>query len=205
MIDLYTYATSNGQRASVMLEECGLAYTPHKIDLSQGQQKDPSFLKINPQGQIPVIIDHDRAGAKPITLCQSGAIMLYLSEKTGKFMPREASKRAQAQQWFFQVMTDVSPSSAALFVTTNVLLEATAPVRGFFEQRLLNHFRNCDRRLGEAEFLGGDISIADLALYPTVATRWDLVEKAGDLPHLIRWAGAVASRPGVQRGMMVPE
>jgi GST-like protein len=204
MIDLYTYATSNGQRASIMLEECGFPYAVHKVDLNMGDQKSPEFLKINPQGQIPVIVDRDRTGGKPVTLCQSGAIMLYLSEKSGKYMPRDSVRRAQAQQWFFQVMTDVSPSSAALFVATTVLLEATASVRGFFEQRLLNHFRNCDRRLSEAEFLGGELSIADFALYPTVATRWDLIEKSGELPHLIRWASAVAGRPGVQRGMMVP-
>ncbi|MGH6934348.1 MAG: glutathione S-transferase family protein [Dongiaceae bacterium] len=205
MIDLYTYGTSNGQRASIMLEECGLTHTPHKIDLDKGDQKAPEFLKLNPQGQIPVIVDHDRPGGKPLTLCQSGAIMLYLSEKAGKFMPRDATRRALAQQWFMQVMTDIAPSSAALFVATNVLLEAPAAVRGFFQQRLMNHFRSCNRRLEEVEFLAAELSIADLALYPTVATRWDMIEQSGELPHLVRWASAVASRPGVQRGMMVPD
>jgi GST-like protein len=192
MIDLYTYSTSNGQRVSIMLEECGLQYRPHKIDLNKGEQKSPDFLKINPQGQIPVIVDHDRPGGKPLTLCQSGAIMLYLAEKSGKHMPRDATRRALAQQWFMQVMTDVASSSAALFVVTNVLLESTASVRRFFEQRLIGHFSNCNRRLGESEFLAGETSIADFALYPTV-------------PYLVRWASAIAARPGVRRGMMVPE
>jgi GST-like protein len=205
MIDLYTYSTSNGQRASIMLEECGLQYRPHKIDLDMGGQKSPEFLKINPQGQIPVIVDHDRTGSKPLTLCQSGAIMLYLAEKSGKYMPRDATRRAQAQQWFMQVMTDVASSSAVLFVATNVLLESTTSVRRFFEQRLINHFSNCNRRLAESEYLAGELSIADLALYPTVATRWDMIEESGELPHLVRWASTIAARPGVRRGMMIPE
>lgn len=205
MIDLYTYSTSNGQRASIMLEECGLQYRPHKIDLNMGEQKSADFLKINPQGQIPVIVDQDRTGGKPLTLCQSGAIMLYLAEKSGKYMPRDATRRALAQQWFLQVMTDVASSSAVLFVATNVLLESTASARRFFEQRLINHFSNCNRRLAESEYLAGELSIADLALYPTVATRWDMIEQSGELPHLVRWASTIAARPAVRRGMMIPE
>jgi GSH-dependent disulfide-bond oxidoreductase len=203
MIDLYTYPTSNGQRASIMLEECGIAYKPIKVDLEKGEQKSPNFLKINPAGQIPAMVDPDRPGGKPLILAQSGAIILYLSEKTGKLMPRDPVKRALAQQWFLQTMSDVAPSSGTLFVV-GTIPEATSSTRKFFEQRLLNQLRNCNKRLGEAEYLAGEFSIADVALYPTVATRRELIEQAGDLPNLLRWAAAMSARPGVQRGMKVP-
>ena len=203
MMDLYTYATSNGQRASIMLEECGLPYKAIKVDLEKGEQKAPNFLKINPAGQIPALVDPDRPGGKPLTLAQSGAIILYLSEKTGKLMPRDPVKRAQALQWFLQTMSDVAPASGTLFVV-GTIPEATSSTRKFFEQRLLNQFRNSDKRLGEGEFLAGEFSIADIALYPTVSTRRELIEQAGDLPNLLRWAATMAARPGVQRGMKVP-
>lgn len=202
MIDLYTYATSNGQRVSIMLEECGLPYKAIKVDLERGEQKMPSFLKINPSGQIPAIVDPGRPGGKPVVLAQSGAIILYLSEKAGKLTPRDPMKRALAYQWFLQAMSDVAPASGILFVVGTVP-EITIATRRLFEQRLLNHFRNADRRLGEAEFLAGELSIADVALYPTVAFRSDIIEH-GDLPHLQRWAVGMGARPSVQRGMKVP-
>ena len=203
MMDLYTYATSNGQRASIMLEECGLPYKAIKVDLEKGEQKAPNYLKINPAGQIPALVDPDRPGGKPVILAQSGAIILYLSEKTGKLMPRDPAKRALAQQCFMQTMTDVAPSSGTLFVI-GTIPEATSSTRKFFEQRLLNHFRNCEKRLKEGEYLAGELSIADVALYPTVATRREIIEQAGDLPNVLRWAATMAARPAVQRGMVVP-
>ncbi len=203
MIELYTYATSNGQRASVMLEECGLPYKAIKIDLERGEQKTPNFLKINPSGQIPAIVDPGRPGAKPTVLAQSGAIILYLSEKTNKLLPRDPLKRALAQQWFLQAMSDVVPSSAILFLV-GTIPEITTSTRKLFEQRLLGNLRNVDRRLSEAEFLAGEFSIADIALYPTVAFRRELIEQNGELRHLMRWIMTMAARPAVQRGMNVP-
>jgi GST-like protein len=203
MIELYTYATSNGQRASVMLEECGLPYKAIKVDLERGEQKTPNFLKINPSGQIPAIVDPGRPGAKPTVLAQSGAIILYLSEKTNKLLPRDPLKRALAQQWFLQAMSDVVPSSAILFLV-GTIPEITTSTRKLFEQRLIGNLRNVDRRLSEAEFLAGEFSIADIALYPTVAFRRELIEQNGELRHLMRWILTMAARPAVQRGMNVP-
>src|SRR5438067_13336755 len=108
MIDLFTSATGNGRRAAVMLEECGLPYKAHKIDLTKGDNKQPQFLKMNPAGAIPVIVDHEGPGGKSIIVSQSGAILLYLAEKTGKFMPKDPAKRAHAYQWFMQAATDVA-------------------------------------------------------------------------------------------------
>ena len=203
MIDLYTYETSNGQRASIMLEECGLPYKPIKVDLERGEQKTPNFLKINPAGQIPVLVDPDRPGGKPITIAQSGAIILYLAEKTNKLTPRDPVRRALAQQWFLQAMTDVAPSSAILFLV-GTIPEITTSTRKLFEQRMLGNLRNTDRRLSETEYLAGEFSIADVALYPTVAFRRELIEQNGELRHLMRWMATMAARPAVQRGMRVP-
>ena len=203
MIDLYTYATSNGQRASIMLEECGVPYKTITVDLEKGEQKAPNFLKINPSGQVPAIVDPDRPGGKPLVLAQSGAIILYLSEKTNKLMPRDPIRRAQAQQWFLQAMSDVAPSSGILFVV-GTIPEVTNSTRKLFEQRLMNQLRNADRRLSEGEYLAGEFSIADVALYPTVAFRRELIEQHGELRHLLRWISTMAARPAVQRGMKVP-
>jgi GST-like protein len=203
MIDLYTYETSNGQRASIMLEECGLPYKPIKVDLERGEQKTPNFLKINPAGQIPVLVDPDRPGGKPVTIAQSGAIILYLAEKTNKLTPRDPVRRALAQQWFLQAMTDVAPSSAILFLV-GTIPEITTSTRKLFEQRMLGNLRNTDRRLSETEYLAGEFSIADVALYPTVAFRRELIEQNGELRHLMRWMATMAARPAVQRGMRVP-
>lgn len=205
MLELYTYGTSNGQRASIMLEESGLQYKAIKVDLERGDQKTPNYLKINPAGQIPALVDLSRAGGKPIVVCQSAAIMLHVAERTGKLMPREPSKRLLAYQWFMQAMTDVAPASGILFVIGSMVPEATHNTRKLFEQRLLGHLRNCDRRLSEGQFLADEYSIADVALYPTVSFRRELVEQAGDLPYLMRWVAAMDARPAVQRGMAVPK
>jgi GST-like protein len=204
MLELYTYGTSNGQRASVMLEECGLPYKAIKIDLERGDHKAPNYLRINPAGQIPALVDQSRAGGRPVIVCQSGAIILYLAERTGKLLPRDPARRLVAYQWFMQAMTDVAPASSMLFVVGSMMPEATLNSRKLFEQRLLGHLRNCDRRLSEAAFLADELSIADVALYPTVSFRREVVQQAGDLPYLMRWLNGMDARPAVRRGMAVP-
>jgi GST-like protein len=204
MIDLYTAGTGNGRRASIMLEECGLSYNVHKIDLAKGDQKTPQFLKLNPLGAIPVIVDADGPGGKPVTLSQSGAIVLYLADKTGKFLPTDKAKRAAALQWFMHAGTDVASASTGLFLVTNAAPEKVASIQAYFETRLLDIFRGNDQRLGEAEYLAGDYSIADIALYPVVLARKDLVDKTDGLTNLKRWAAKMGARPGVAKGAKVP-
>jgi len=203
MIDLYTAATGNGRRASVMLEECGVPYTVHKLDLTKGESKTPEYLKINPAGAIPAIVDRDGPGGQTVTLAQSGAIALYLCEKTGKFLPKDAGKRAVALQWFLHAMSDEAPTSGALF-RLNSLPEKPAAAISSFETRLLGMFRYVNARLGEAEYLAGEISVADFALYPVIAGRMAQIEGAGGLDNLKRWANALSARPGVAKGMKVP-
>lgn len=202
MIDLYTAATGNGRRASVILEECGLAYTVHKLDLTKGEQKTPEYLKINPAGAIPAIVDNAAAGG-PITLAQSGAIALYACEKSGKFLPTDPAKRAATLQWFLHVMSDQAPSSAAIF-RLGSLPEKPAAAISSFESRLTDMFRFVNTRLGQAEYLAGELSVADFALYPVFASRTKLVESTGGLDNLTRWAAALAARPGTAKGMKVP-
>lgn len=203
MIDLYLAGTANGLRASITLDECGLSYQPHKVDLAKGEQRTPEFLKLNPAGQIPVIVDSEGPGGKPLTLCQSGAIILYLAEKTGKFLPRDPARRAIALQWFMQGATDVAPTSGAIFQLEVVAPEKSPPIVEHFKKRLLNFFAVCDRQLEGREFLAGEISVADLMLYPNFSARKALVDQAGGFANLQRWGAAIAARPGVARGMKV--
>jgi GST-like protein len=202
-VDLYVAGTGNGRRAALMLEECGVPYKVHAVDLGKGQSKTPDFLKMNPLGAIPVIVDNDVPGGKPLTLSQSGAISLYLAEKTGKLLPKDPAKKALALQWFMHVVTDEQPTSSAIFYASNVK-EKSEPTVAAFETRLLNFLKAVDKRLGEAEYLAGELSIADLALYPVVAGRMAMIDKAGGYDNVKRWAAALAARPGVARGMKVP-
>jgi GST-like protein len=202
-VDLYVAGTGNGRRAALMLEECGVAYKVKPVDLSKGESKTPDFLKMNPLGAIPVIVDNEGPGGKPLTLSQSGAIALYLAEKTGKLLPKDPAKKALALQWFMHVVTDEQPTSSAIFYASN-LKEKSETTVSAFETRLLNFFKTVDKRLGESEYLAGEFSLADLALYPVVAARQALIDKAGGLDNLKAWAAKIGARPGVARGMKVP-
>jgi GST-like protein len=205
MIELYTYGTANGQRASVMLELCGLPYWARKVDLRAGEQRAAEFLAINPDGAVPVIVDPDGPDGRPLTLSQSGAIILYLAEKTGRLMPEGATAGLQALQWFVAVMTDAAQASTYIFYTGLADPAPAEHVTAHMERRFLGTVGNLDRRLAEVPYLAGDeLSIADVALYPTVAARKALIERAAGLEHLCRWADTMAAMPEVQRGMAVP-
>jgi GST-like protein len=203
MIDLYLAGTANGLRASVALEECGLPYTAHKIDLTKGEQRTPEFLKLNPAGQIPVIVDRDGPGGKPLTLAQSGAIILYCAEKSGKFLPKDPAQRANVLQWFMQGATDLAPTSGAIFQLEVVAPEKNAAITEHFKKRLLSFFGVCDKRLEGRDYLAGELSVADFMVYPNFAARKALVDAAGGFANLQRWGASMAARPGVQKGMKV--
>ena len=201
MIDLYLAPTANGLRASVALDECGLAYRPNKIDLAKGEQRTPEFLELNPAGQIPVIVDHDGPGGKPLTLAQSAAIILYCAEKSGKFLPKDGARRALALQWMMQAATDVAPTSGAIFHLEMVAPEKNEAITNHFKKRLLSFLAVCDAQLANHEHLAGELSVADLMLYPNYALRKPLIDAAGGYANLHRWGAAMAARPGVQKGM----
>ena len=201
MIDLYTANTSNGQRASIILEECGLAHRVHKFDLMKGEHRNPEFLEINPAGSIPVIVDSDGPGGMPITLAQSCAILLYASEKTGKFMPRSFASRALVWQWLMQAATDVGPASSSIFYNMVLLPEKSEANGKFFQDRLVKYFSDCDRQLAVHDYLAGELSVADFALYPVYALRKKILDGAAAMPSLARWGEQMAARPGVQKGL----
>ena len=201
MIDLYFAPTANGLRATVALEETGLPYKLHKLDLYKGEQHTPEFRTLNPAGLIPAMMDPDGPGGKPLTLSQSGAIVLYCAEKTGKFIPTEAPARALAMQFFMQAASDISGTSMTIF-----RLETTAPEKSvanvdYFKQRLRDSFLVCEQALQGKQYLAGEPSVADLMLYPSFAMRRSLVADDPAYDNLRRWADNMASRPAIQRAM----
>jgi GSH-dependent disulfide-bond oxidoreductase len=201
MIDLYFAGTANGQRAGIALEETGLPYRLHKLDLTKGEQRSPEYRKINPACLIPAIVDSEGPGGKPLTLTQSGAIILYCAEKSGKFLPKDAATRAVALQWLMQAASDVAGTSGAIF-----RLEVTAPEKApanveYFKKRLIDFFAVCDEALKGRDYLAGEMSVADLMLYPNFAARKSLLDQVNGLTDLKRWGAAMAARPGVIRGM----
>jgi GST-like protein len=205
MIDFYTANSSNGQRAAIMLEECGLPYTVHKLDLLAGEQRKPEFLAINPAGAIPAIVDHAGPGGKPLALAQSAAILLYLAEKAGRFLPADAARRARALQWVMQATTDVAASSMSVFLLSKFAPDKSDANVGYFEDRTLKQLRVADQRLADRRYLADELSVADFALYPLCVVRRPLIDRAGDLANLVRWSADLAARAGVQRGMRAAE
>jgi len=135
MIDLYTFSTSNGQRAAIILEECGLPFRLHRIDLTKGEHKTPEFLNINPAGAIPAIVDPDGPGGAPLKLSQSGAIMLYAAQKAGRFLPLDPLRRALALQWLLFAVTDVARASTSIFLCSTIVPEKSPANVAFFEEQ----------------------------------------------------------------------
>jgi GSH-dependent disulfide-bond oxidoreductase len=203
MIDLYTAGTQNGHRAALVLEESGLAYRAHKLNLQAGDQRKPEYLAINPAGVIPAIVDQDGPGGKPLALAQSGAIALYAAEKSGKLLPKDPARRAQALHWFMHACSDCALTSGTMFHLANTAPEKSQANVDFFEKRLFGFLATCEQRLAGREYLADEFSLADLALYPIIAQRKTVLEKAGKFPNLLAWAARVGARPAVAKGMQV--
>lgn len=193
MIELYSAATMNGRRAAIALAECGLVHRLHLLDLQKGDQCADDFLKLNPSGTIPVLVDDDCGEGTPVTLTQSGAIVLYCAEKSGRLIPSEPRRRRQAFEWFAQAMTDVGPASSMIF-QMSIAPEKSSENVSFFEQRFLKHCSNVDRQLAGREFIAEEFSIADVALYPIIAVREALLDAAPGLVNLKAWKCRVADR-----------
>jgi GST-like protein len=201
MIDLYAAGTSNGMRARIALEECGLKYNWHPIDLMKGENKTPQFLAMNPMGQIPVLIDDD-AGGKKVTMAQSSAIMMYCAEKVGKFIPKDPAKKAAMLEAYMSASTDITP----MFGAVNACVRAKdpvpyAPAGDMFKQRLKGYFQVWNDLLGKRKYAAGDeLTIADLSLYAGYwRTKGALPELVQGFPNLERWSAEMAARPGIQR------
>ena len=203
MIQLYSWKTPNGRKVSVMLEEIGLPYEVHAVDLSKRQQFTPEYLAINPNNKIPSIIDSDGPGGKVLTLFESGAILLYLAEKTTKLWPQDMRKRYEIIQWLMFQMGGVGP----MFGQANYFfrLEEKVPYAiDRFHKEALRLYRVLEQELSKKEFLAGEYSIADIATYPWVG-RHDIHQvKLEDFPSVKRWFDTISARPAVQKGMEIP-
>ncbi len=201
MIELYYAQTGNSLRAAIALEECGLEHTKHKIDLAQAEHKTPDFLKLNPVGAVPVIVDHNGPNGE-LVLNQSGAIMLYAAELAGKFIPKEVSKRIEVMRWFITAVTDCANSNAMIVYSTSLMPDKSETNKAWFEDRLINTFRTVAAQLGEHEYLVDELSIADLSLFPVVNMRLDLLQQsADDFDNLLNWYARLKERPAITRAM----
>ena len=201
MIDLYTAATPNGHKASVTLEELGLPYTVHPINLASNEQKQPWFLAINPNGRIPAIIDRE---AGDFAVFESGAILIYLAEKTGRLMPSDAKGRSRVIQWLMFQMGGIGPMMGQANVFYRYFPEKIQPAIDRYQNESRRLFEVLDRQLAREEWLAGDYSIADIANWCWARThKWSGVSVDG-LPHLQRWLDTMKARPACQRGIEVP-
>ena len=201
MIDLYTFTTPNGRKVSIMLEELELPYTVHTIDITKGDQMAPEFLKISPNNKIPAIVDHDNG----VSMMESAAIMLYLAEKTGRFVPTSDRGRWAHMEWLMVQMGGVGP----MLGQTHHFVKYNPGKAPYAEERYLNENKRLygvlDKRLADHEYLVDEYSVADMATWPWISRfDWQTMD-LNDYPNLKRWYLAIAARPAVQRGYHVPK
>jgi len=204
MIDVYTWPTPNGHKVHIALEETGLQYRIHAINIRQGAQFKPEFLKISPNNRIPAIVDHQGPNGKPISLFESGAILLYLAGKTGKLLPIDLHKRYAALQWLMWQMGGVGP----MFGQANHFRAYSVEKIQYAVDRYTNEANRLtgvlDKRLGEAPYLAGeDYSIADIAVFPWMRNADKRGINLAEYPNARRWFDAINARPAVQRALLV--
>ena len=208
MIDLYTWTTPNGRKISIMLEELGQPYKVIPVNLTKNEQFEPAFTAINPNQKIPAIVDHDAEGG-PQALFESGAILFYLAEKTGKFFSTRPRQRGEIMQWLMYQMSHVGPIIGQAGHFANQAPEKIPYAINRFISESIRIVGVLNTDLEKREFLAGEYSIADMATYPWVTAAWGpfsamLPEKVATLTHVQRWLETMAARPAVQRGMAVP-
>ncbi|MDH3995231.1 MAG: glutathione S-transferase N-terminal domain-containing protein [Gammaproteobacteria bacterium] len=201
MIELYTAPTPNGYKASIALEEMEIPYTVHTIGLTEGEQKQPDFLKICPNGRIPAIVDREE---DDLAVFESGAIMIYLAEKCGRYLPTDVRGRSRVIQWLMFQMGGVGPMMGQANVFYRYFPEKIQPAIDRYQAECRRLFEVLNTQLEDNEYLAGDYSIADMANWAWVRTHnWSGASVEG-LDHLSRWMGAIVARPGAQRGVKVP-
>lgn len=201
MIDLYSAATPNGYKISIALEEMGLSYTLHALDLTQKEQHAPWFLKINPNGRIPAIVDRDN---DDFAVFESGAILIYLGERSGQLLPQEQKARSRVLQWLMFQMGGIGPMMGQANVFYRYMPEKIDAAIERYQGECRRLFAVLDGHLAHNEYLAGDYSIADIANWAWVRTyKWSGVPIDG-LPHLKRWLDAIRARPAVEKGIVMP-
>jgi GST-like protein len=202
MIDLYAAGTSNGMRARIALEECGLAYKLHPIALDKGENKTPQFLALNPNAQIPVMVDHEGPGGKPVTVSQSSAILVYAAEKSGKFMPKDPAARPAFWQALMSTSTDITPTLGSIFQIVRSK-EPHGPSADLFKGRWKQYMKVWDERLGRQKYASGnEVTIADFSLFAGYfRCKGAIAELCEGLPNVERWAKEMGARPAIQRAV----
>jgi GSH-dependent disulfide-bond oxidoreductase len=202
VIELYTAATPNGWKATIALEELGIDYELHPVDLAAGEQRQESFLRLNPNGRIPVIVD--RGGPVTRVVFESGAILMYLAEKTGRLMPADIDGRYEVIQWLMFQMGGIGPMQGQATAFERYISEDVPLARVRYKNETRRLYEVLDRRLNGREFLCDDYSIADIASFPWVKThRWARIPVDG-LDDLLAWVDRIAARPAVQRALLIP-
>jgi GST-like protein len=201
MIDLYTWSTPNGRKVSIMLEEVGLPYAVHPVDIGKDEQFKPEFLKISPNNRIPAIVDRSNGD---LPLFESGAILMYLAEKTGKLMPANERARWHAVQWLMWQMGGVGPMLGQI----HHFLRAAKGKAPYADERYLKEGKRLygvlDRQLARSEYVAGDYSIADISIWPWISRfEWQTIDM-NEYPNVTRWYKAIAARPAVEKGYHVP-
>jgi len=197
-MQLFYAPTPNGHRARIVLEEAALPYQLHPIDLWNGEQRQDAFRKVNPLGAIPVLVDPSGPHGQAIVLSQSAAILMYVAEKCGQFVPTQAAERAEMLQWLMLAVSDIAGVNSAINQLIRSAPEKSGANVAFFETRLATFFAACNERLATRAYLASDYSIADMALYPFAQARRPLIEGAR-LPNLLRWMQETGRRPAVKR------
>jgi GST-like protein len=206
MIELYSWATPNGHKIHIMLEETGLPYRVHKVDLGAKEQLAPDYAKINPNGKIPAIVDTEGPDGAPITIFESAAILVYLAKKAGKFMPGDPEGRYRALEWLMFQISNIGPMFGQAYH-----FRSGAPERVLYAvDRYTNEVGRVlgvlERRLGEAKYLAGpEYTIADIASWPWVRNGHSYGQNMDEYPNVKRWIGEIAQRPGVRRGLKALE
>src|ERR1043165_7995603 len=203
MIDLYAAGTSNGMRARIALEECGLAYSFHPINIEKGEQKTPKFLAMHPMGQIPVMVDHEGPGGNPVTISQSSAILLYCAEKSGKHLPKNPADRPAFLEALMRASTDMTPTLGAIFNSSKIKPEPHAPTVNWFKDLWKSYLKVWDDLLARRKNAPGNkCTVAGLTLYAGyVRMSKAIPELVAGYPNVERWSKEIGARPAVQRAL----
>jgi GST-like protein len=205
VIALYTWATPNGRKVSVMLEECKLPYSVRPVDIMGGEQFEAEYVAISPNSKIPAIVDDTGPGGEPITLFESGAILLYLADKTGRFLPASERGKYEALQWLMFQMAAVGPTFGQAHHYLRFAKEKVPYSIDRFRKETERLYEVMNARLNVAEYLAGEYSVADIATYPWVSRHEVHETDLSAYPAVKRWFDAISARPAVQRGMAVPK
>jgi GST-like protein len=203
MIEAYTWPTPNGHKLHIMLEETGLPYTVFPVDIQRGDQFKPEFLAISPNNKMPAIVDTDGPGGRRCSVFESGAILIYLAEKTGRFLPKEPLQRIQVIEWLMFQMGGIGPMLGQAHHFRQYAPEKIPYAIDRYTNEAKRLYGVVNKRLADRPYVAGEYSIADMAIYPWLVPYERQGQKIEDFPHLKRWLDAVQARPAVQKGMAV--